>query len=389
MLRFKQSNGQAYPEWREVSLSTLANLATIKNKDSEVNRVLTNSAANGIVDQRDYFEKDIANSSNLEGYYIVELGDYVYNPRVSNIAPVGPVSKNKIGKGVMSPLYTVFRFNNDENDFFEQYFKTSHWHKYLRLVSNTGARFDRMSITPSVFMDMPIPCPKPEEQQKIASCLSSLDDLITAHTKKLEALKAHKKGIMQQLFPAEGEPVPKLRFAEFKDSGDWEEKTFDQLFDIGSGRDYKHLEKGDIPVYGSGGYMLSVNDYLYDGESVCIGRKGTIDNPIFLTGKFWTVDTLFYTYSFKDCLPKFIFFIFQNINWYNYNEAGGVPSLSKTTIGKIKILVPKPTEQQKISDCLSALDELINVEVQEIEQLKHHKKGLMQGLFPNINEENL
>ncbi|WP_052145711.1 restriction endonuclease subunit S [Xenorhabdus nematophila] len=120
-----------------------------------------------------------------------------------------------------------------------------------------------------------------------------------------------------------------------------------RLLKIGSGKDYKHLSTGDIPVYGSGGYMLSVNDYLYDGESVCIGRKGTINNPIFLTGKFWTVDTLFYTHSFRECLAKFIYSIFQNINWLSYNEAGGIPSLSKTIIGKIEVLVPKPNEQQK------------------------------------------
>lgn len=86
--------------------------------------------------------------------------------------------------------------------------------------------------------------------------------------------------------------VPKPRFPEFRDVGEWKVKPFDKLFAIGNGKDYKHLSSGDIPVYGSGGYMLSVNDYLYDGESVCIGRKGTIDNPIFLKGKFWTVDTL-------------------------------------------------------------------------------------------------
>ncbi len=131
------------------------------------------------------------------------------------------------------------------------------------------------------------------------------------------------------------------------------------MFVIGNGRDYKHLDKGEIPVYGSGGYMLSVNDYLHDGESVCIGRKGTIDKPMFLKGKFWTVDTLFYTHSFKDCLPKYIHYVFQNIAWLKHNEAGGVPSLSKTNIYKIKSIVPPPQEQQKIAACLSSLDEVI------------------------------
>ena len=180
--------------------------------------------------------------------------------------------------------------------------------------------------------------------------------------------------------------MPELRFPEFQDLEGWEKKEFDQLFKIGNGKDYKHLSKGDIPVYGSGGYMLSVDDFLYDGESVCIGRKGTIDKPMFLTGKFWAVDTLFYTHSFKDCLPKFIYAVFQNINWLNHNEAGGIPSLSKTNIGKIEVHIPKQKEQQKIASCLSSLDDYISDQNQKLEALKVYKKGLMQQLFPAEGE---
>ena len=181
--------------------------------------------------------------------------------------------------------------------------------------------------------------------------------------------------------------VPALRFPEFQDTEGWKEYKLKSLCEIGNGKDYKHLGSGNIPVYGSGGYMTSVDDFLYDGESVCIGRKGTIDKPIFLTGKFWTVDTLFYTHSFNNCLPKFLYLIFQKINWYKYNEAGGVPSLSKTTIGEINVFAPvgkkgELKEQQKIADCLSSLDELIEATTQKVETLKEHKKGLMQRLFP-------
>ena len=176
--------------------------------------------------------------------------------------------------------------------------------------------------------------------------------------------------------------IPELRFPEFENEKEWEETTFEELFTIGNGRDYKHLDRGEIPVYGSGGYMLSVNDFLYDGESVCIGRKGTIDKPMFLKGKFWTVDTLFYTHSFKDCTPKYIYYVFQNINWLKHNEAGGVPSLSKANIYKIEIAIPSIKEQKKIASILSSLDEVITVESQKLENLKTNKKGLMQNLFP-------
>lgn len=180
--------------------------------------------------------------------------------------------------------------------------------------------------------------------------------------------------------------APKLRFPEFRDAEGWNVKPFRKLFTIGSGRDYKHLSAGSVPVFGSGGYMLSVDDFLYDGESVCIGRKGTINNPMFLTGKFWTVDTLFYTHSFRDCLPKFIYAIFQNIDWLKHNEAGGVPSLSKAIIERIQIAVPGTAEQQKIAACLGSLDELIAAQRRKVEALKTHKTGLMQQLFPREGE---
>jgi type I restriction enzyme S subunit len=185
-----------------------------------------------------------------------------------------------------------------------------------------------------------------------------------------------------------GKPTltPMRRFPEFQYATGWEIKQFAKLFSIGNGRDHKHLASGDIPVYGSGGYMRSVDGYLYDGESVCIGRKGTINSPMFLTGKFWTVDTLFYTHSFNKCLPKFIFSIFQSIDWLKHNEAGGVPSLSKLNIEKIETAIPSLAEQHKIAECLSSADELINVQVRKLDRLKAHKKGLMRNLFPRGNE---
>ena len=107
--------------------------------------------------------------------------------------------------------------------------------------------------------------------------------------------------------------VPKLRFGEFV--GEWKEKSIGDVLSIGSGKDYKHLGTGNIPVFGTGGLMSTVNDYLHDGETVCIGRKGTIDKPMYYNGKLWTVDTLFYTHSFDETSPKFIFYAFQRINW--------------------------------------------------------------------------
>lgn len=160
--------------------------------------------------------------------------------------------------------------------------------------------------------------------------------------------------------------VPALRFPEF--SGEWDEYAIGEILSIGNGRDYKHLHNGDIPVFGTGGYMTSVDDFLYDGESVFIGRKGTINKPLYYNGKFWTVDTLFYTYNFTDVLPKFVYCLFQTINWLKYNEASGVPSLSKATIEKIKVRIPSMDEQDKLSNLLFLLDKRIEVQNKIIEK---------------------
>ncbi|MFP6213314.1 restriction endonuclease subunit S [Helicobacter pylori] len=136
----------------------------------------------------------------------------------------------------------------------------------------------------------------------------------------------------------------------------WQRVRLGDILTLKHGRDYKKFKLGNIPVYGSGGYMLSINNFLHSGESVCIGRKGTIDKPIYLNGKFWVVDTLFYSYSFKKSIPKFIFYAFSIVKWSNYNEATGVPSLTKMTISNIEILLPPLNEQIAIANILSDVD---------------------------------
>lgn len=142
----------------------------------------------------------------------------------------------------------------------------------------------------------------------------------------------------------------------------WEQRKLRDVVDVCSGRDYKHLEEGNIPVYGTGGYMLSVNEALSDDEdAIGIGRKGTIDNPYILRAPFWTVDTLFYAVPLEKYDLDFVFDIFQNVNWKVKDESTGVPSLSKTTINAVETLMPEYTEQKKIGECFSNLDHLITL----------------------------
>ena len=179
--------------------------------------------------------------------------------------------------------------------------------------------------------------------------------------------------------------VPALRFPEFTE--EWNEYTIGKVLSIGNGCDYKHLHNGDIPVFGTGGYMTSVDDFLYNGESVFIGRKGTINKPLYYNGKFWTVDTLFYTHSFVNVLPKFVYYLFQTINWLKYNEASGVPSLSKATIEKIKVCIPSMDEQDKLSNLLFLLDKRIEVQNKIIEKLETLIKGIRHNIFKQLRKD--
>lgn len=264
--------------------------------------------------------------------------------------------------------------------------KTKHNGVFLSFYLNNNKKKDIASLSqgvsvvhlyPSQLATLTLNLPTSKEQTKIANFLTAIDEKIQALKQKKTLLEQYKKGIMQQIFSQE----LRLKNDDGADFDDWEERSLGEILTIGSGRDYKHLEIGDIPVFGTGGYMTSVNKFLHDGETVCIGRKGTIDKPMFFNGKIWTVDTLFFTHNFKNSLPKFIYFIFQRINWKEYNEASGVPSLSKSTIEKISLLLPSLPEQKKIANFLTAIDEKIEKVSQQITATETYKKGLLQQMF--------
>ena len=162
----------------------------------------------------------------------------------------------------------------------------------------------------------------------------------------------------------------------------WEQRKLGEIVDVCSGRDYKHLTDGNIPVYGTGGYMLSVSEALsYDKDAIGIGRKGTIDKPYVLKAPFWTVDTLFYAIPREKVDLDFTFDIFQNIDWKKKDESTGVPSLSKTAINDIDVLVPCSEEQQVLGSYFSQLDNLITLHQRKCDELKNMKKFMLQNMF--------
>ncbi|PGU00128.1 restriction endonuclease subunit S [Bacillus cereus] len=178
--------------------------------------------------------------------------------------------------------------------------------------------------------------------------------------------------------------TPDIRFPGFP--GDWEQRKLGEILKVNSGRDYKHLQQGNIPVYGTGGYMLSVDDKLSDEDAIGIGRKGTINNPQLLKAPFWTVDTLFYMTTKEKNDLLFCYSLAKKIHWKKYDESTGVPSLSKSSIDKISIGIPTPAEQSKIGNFFKQLDDTIALYQQELTTLKQTKKGFLQKMFPKEGE---
>ncbi|UPH62188.1 restriction endonuclease subunit S [Listeria innocua] len=188
-------------EWEQCKLGEISDKVIEKNKESTYFETLTNSAEYGIISQREFFNKDISNEKNLNGYYIVRENDFVYNPRISNYAPVGPIKRNKLGRiGIVSPLYYVFRTFNTNQSFLEYYFDGTVWHNFMLLNGDSGARADRFAIKDSVLKEMPIPYSTLHEQEKISSFLDEITIIINLHQNKLKKLSSLKKTYLQNMF---------------------------------------------------------------------------------------------------------------------------------------------------------------------------------------------
>ena len=274
-------------------------------------------------------------------------------------------------------LVTTTDSSKLKGEFLAQYLNSESGMSAVQTVTTQGGR---QNLNTNDFVKVEIPYPSIPEQEKICEALRNLDTLITLHQRKVDDLKTMKTCLLQKMFPKEGENTPELRFPGFTDP--WEQRKFSDVVEIGSGMDYKHLGEGDIPVYGTGGYMLSVDAALSeDKDAIGIGRKGTIDKPYILRAPFWTVDTLFY------CIPKenydldFTNCLFQNVDWKKKDESTGVPSLSKVIINNVETAAPSFDEQKKIGEYFKGIDNLITLHQRKVDDLKTMKKCLLQKMF--------
>lgn len=259
-----------------------------------------------------------------------------------------------------------------------------------------GSSGSMKNITKPDVLAFLIEAPSPAEQQEIADCLSSVDELIAAQASKVDALKTHKKGLMQQLFPSEGETQPRLRFPEFRGGEAW---SVGKLGNIAENLDNRRVpitssdrEAGDIPYYGASGIVDYVKDFIFDEDLLCISEDGanlvarTYPIAFPITGKTWVNNHAHVLRFANACTQKFVEVYLNSIKLDDFITGMAQPKLNKAMLDSIPISRPAIPEQQRIADCLTSLDNLITAATQELESLKTHKKGLMQQLFPMLDE---
>jgi type I restriction enzyme S subunit len=386
---FRKADG-----WKVTQLQKIARPVSDRAVTGDADNILSLSGEHGLVLQSDYFGKKIAGDS-AERYLKLLRNDFVYNDRTTKASTFGTIKRlSKYEGGIVSPIYKCFRFHADENPiFWEWYFESGSHEAALRGLVNEGARAGRFNISISQFLSTAAPRPDEPEQQKIASCLSSVDELIAAQARKLDALKTHKKGLMQQLFPREGETQPRLRFPEFQNAGEWEPKLLGDLvksFKTGKLDANAMVENGQYRFYTCAKNHYQIDKYAFEGEALLVAGNGAHLGYIHhYIGKFnayqrtyvlqkFEANVVFLRCLLDRYLPSRIQF---------EKKDGNTPYIVLSTLTEMPLVIPKDAaEQERIASCLTSLDDLITAQTQKLEALKTHKKGLMQQLFPSPEE---
>ena len=391
--------------WNESKLSACFAKNIKKNTDGRISNVICNSAKMGLIPQRDYFDKDIANSDNTSGYYIIEHNDFVYNPRKSSDAPYGPISRYACpDAGIVSPLYLCFRAKGDvDTNFFEWYFRSFAWHRYIYMTGDSGARHDRVSIKDDDFFSMPIRFPSSIEQKKIASFLSAIERRISFQQLRVDSLKKDKRGVFEAIFSRTLRLMPRTSQSEW---------TAFKLSDFATRITRKNNGATDIPLtisaqYGlidqrdffskvvastdmSGYYLLHRGEYAYNRSTSNDYPFGSIKRlDLYDKG---AVSTLYLCFAIKEevVLSDFARWYFESSQWYRgVNEicAEGARNhglLNVPTDGffnTVHILPSDIEEQSRIAAFLSRIHEKVIQAQEELEELNSLRKGLMQQLF--------
>nr|WP_242667671.1 restriction endonuclease subunit S [Bifidobacterium longum] len=394
--------------WEQRKLGEIADKVTEKNLDGNITEVLTNSAEYGVINQTEFFDHAVAKESNIAGYYVIAPGDFVYNPRISATAPVGPIRRNTLGiHGVMSPLYTVFRLTDAvDGTYLSHFFKTNGWHGFMKLEGNSGARSDRFSIGDATFFEMPIPVPSSSEQHAIGSFFSRLDDLITLHQRKYDKLVIFKKSMLEKMFPKDGESVPEIRFAGFTDP--WEQRKLGDIAERVTRKNENN--ESDLPLtisaqHGlidqrlffnaqvasrdmSGYYLLRQGEFAYNKSTSADSPWGAIKR---LTRyEKGCVSTLYICFALLNANPDYLVTYYETNRWHKAVQMiaaegarnHGLLNIAPDDFFDTMVSLPESqAEQQTIGAFFSRLDSLITLHQRKLELLQNIKKSLLDKMF--------
>ena len=402
-------------DWTTASLGTLTQFVTERVGPSDCVPYTVTSGV-GLVSQQEKIGRTIAGQS-LKNYIVLERDDFAYNKSATKAYPQGFIARygGRERAAVPNSIFTCFRLDNKEVHpiFLENLFVSNLHGNWLRGRIAVGARaHGSLNVSDDDLMALPVPLPpvarRREEQQKIADCLTSLDEVIAAQGRKVEALKAHKRGLMQQLFPREGKTRPRLRFPEFRDAPDWAQAPVRELFDTASGgtpdRSNPDYWGGSIPWVTTSlvnfNSITRTDEYISEAglqsSSAKVFPQGTVVVAMYGQGKTRGQAALLQVEAAtnqacaallpnSEIAPWFVFFSFCG----RYEElralsnSGGQENLSQGLIRELMFSYPtNPEEQSRIVDCLSSLTTQITAETNQLAALKTHKQGLMQQLFP-------
>ena len=381
--------------WKPALLSDYFAKNIKKNADGAITNVICNSAKQGLIPQRDYFDKDIANSDNTDGYYIIETNDFVYNPRKSTDAPYGPISSYKYPEaGIVSPLYLCFRAKQEINPlYFEWYFRSSAWHRYIYMSGDSGARHDRVSIKDDTFFAMPINIPSAKEQDRIALFLNAIEQRIDKQRSLVEALKKYKRGLLNKVFSnINGNIYPTVYLSEVADF--LQGLTYSPS-DV-SVAGYLVLRSSNIQ-----NGVLSFDDCVYvdkkvdeslqvkcddvimcvrNGSKKLVGKTALIPNNMAMTtwGAFMMIirSKLNDTYIFHYLNSQMFFSqVFKDTGTATINQ------ITKGILNECKLPLPPETARKQISKMLSSFDVKIQNAEMCLTTLVELKKALLQQLF--------
>lgn len=362
--------GHFVGNWEKSKLSSLFKKCLEKNKNGLVDNVICNSAKNGLMPQRDFFDKDIANTENTNGYYIIQENDFVYNPRKSNEAPYGPISMYKYkDKGIVSPLYLCFRATKEIHPrYFEMYFKSSVWHKYIYFAGDSGARYDRVSIKDDVFFEMPINIPSLPEQQKIADFLSLVDRRIEKQRQLVESLKKYKRGALSRVFNDVLETVKLSDISNFISSARTLSTTLNG-------------NKGIYPVYDAAGIAGYIDYYDIDSDYITIVKDGSGVGRLQKCDKKSSFIGTLGALVAKNCTTDFLYAVLQTIDFSKFVTGMAIPHIYYRDYKSTLLPFPSEEKQHFISQLLKKFDIYIENETQKLTNMLAYKQGLLQQMF--------